>query len=128
LRLLPGPEVHLPMSRAESCSYDELPYEDAAYYHTHPSNLAVVATLCGLQPPPVEGCRVLELGCGSGFNLLAMAHSLPQARFVGVDLSTRQIAQGRALAATLQVDRIELHALDVADIDASLGPFDYIIA
>lgn len=41
-------------------TYDELPYEDLAFFHTHPSNLAVVATLCGLSPPPVEQCRLLS--------------------------------------------------------------------
>jgi SAM-dependent methyltransferase len=116
------------MSHADSTSYDELPYEDLAFYHTHPSNLAVVAALCGLEPPRVEGCRVLELGCGTGFNLLAMAQSLPDAHFVGVDLSTRQIAQGRATAAAVGCDRVDLHALDVTDLDASFGRFDYVIA
>jgi SAM-dependent methyltransferase len=116
------------MSHATSCSYDELPYEDLAFYLTHPSNLAVVATLCGLEPPPVANCRVLELGCGTGFNLLAMAQSLPAARFVGVDLSARQIEQGRATAAAVGCDRIDLHARDVADLDDSFGLFDYVIA
>src|SRR5262245_60448117 len=116
------------MARPDACSYDELPYEDLAFYHTHPSNLAVVAALCGLRPPPVEACRVLELGCGSGFNLLAMAQSLPAARFVGVDLSARQIDHGRALAAALGAGRVELHARSVTDLDASLGQFDYVIA
>lgn len=109
-------------------TYDELPYEDLAFYHTHPSNLAVVATLCGLDPPAVETCRVLELGCGTGYNLLAMAQSLPAARFVGIDLSACQIEYGRSLAAVTGIDRVELHALSISDLDGSLGQFDYIIA
>jgi SAM-dependent methyltransferase len=116
------------MSRADACSYDELPYDDLAFYHTHPSNLAVVATLCGLEPPAVEGCRVLELGCGTGFNLLAMKQSLPGARLVGIDRSRRQIEHGRALAAAVGADDVELHARDLADIDESFGRFDYVIA
>ncbi|MDP2601131.1 MAG: class I SAM-dependent methyltransferase [Deltaproteobacteria bacterium] len=109
-------------------TYDELPYEDLAFYHTHPSNLAVVGTLCGLDPPAVETCRVLELGCGTGYNLLAMAQSLPAARFVGIDLSPRQIEYGRSLAAATGIDRVELHAQSISDLDGSLGQFDYIIA
>jgi SAM-dependent methyltransferase len=109
-------------------TYDELPYEDIAFYHTHPSNLAVVATLCGLVPPAVESCRVLELGCGTGYNLLAMAQSLPGARFVGIDLSPRQIEYGRSLAAATGTDRVELHAQSISALDESLGQFDYIIA
>lgn len=110
-----------------SSAYDELPYEDVAYYHTHPSNLAVVATLCGLTPPSVTNCRVLELGCGAGFNLLAMAQSLPGARLVGVDFSARQIDTGRQLACKLGVRHVELIAGDVAALDPALGTFDYII-
>jgi len=116
------------MTDATASTYDELPYEHLAYYHTHPSNLAVVATLCGLDPPPLDGCRVLELGCGAGFNLLAMAESLPNSRFVGVDLAERQIADGRAVAAAIGTDRVELLARDISGIGGSLGPFDYVVA
>jgi SAM-dependent methyltransferase len=84
--------------------------------------------LCGLDPPPVETCRVLELGCGSGYNLLAMAQSLPDARFVGVDLSPRQIESGRAMAAAVGADRVELRAQSISDLEDALGQFDYIIA
>ena len=110
-----------------SMTYDELPYEDIAFYHTHPSNLAVVATLCGLEPPAVETCRVLELGCGTGYNLLAMAQSLPAARFVGIDLSPRQVEYGRSMAAATGTDRVELRAQSISDLDESLGQFDYIV-
>ena len=60
-------------------TYDEMPYEGHAYAQTHPSRLSVVATLFGLDPPPVETCRVLELGCASGGNLIPMAEGLPGA-------------------------------------------------
>ena len=109
-------------------TYDKLPYEDLAFYHTHPSNLAVVGTLYGLDPPAVETCRVLELGCGTGYNLVAMAQSLPAARFVGINLSPRQIEYGRSLAAVTGTDRVELYAQSISDLDGSLGQFDYIIA
>ena len=35
--------------------------------------LATIAILFGLAPPPVPHCRVLEIGCASGGNLLPMA-------------------------------------------------------
>ena len=63
-------------------TYDEMPYEGHAYAQTHPSRLAVVATLFGLDPPPVETCRVLELGCASGGNLIPMAEGLPNATYL----------------------------------------------
>lgn len=116
------------MDTTADSSYDELPYEDLAFFHTHPSNLAAVALLCGLSPPPVAACSVLELGCGSGFNLLAMSESLPNARLVGIDLSQRQIEAGRELAARAGLTNVELRVGDVAALPESIGRFDYIIA
>ena len=40
---------------------------------THPDRLATIALLYGMAPRPVDRCRVLELGCGDGSNLIPMA-------------------------------------------------------
>ncbi len=79
-------------------SYDEVPYPSHAAPRTHPDCLASVATLVGLRPPPVARCRVLELGCSDGGNLIPMAHALPDAEFVGIDASARQVADGGFLS------------------------------
>ena len=107
---------------------DEVLYGDLAFFHTHPNHLAVIASLCGLPTPPVENCRVLELGCGTGFNLLAMSQSLPRGRFVGFDISARQIEHGKAIATEIGNDRVELRVGALESFDPSLGPFDFIIA
>jgi methyltransferase-like protein/2-polyprenyl-3-methyl-5-hydroxy-6-metoxy-1,4-benzoquinol methylase len=109
-------------------SYDAVPYESYPFRRTHPDTLALVATLFGMTPPPVARCRVLELGCAAAGNLVAMALGLPDARFVGIDLSRRQIDQGRHVVETLGLANVELHALDVMDLDAAFGVFDYVIA
>ena len=44
----------------------------------------------------IDTCRVLELGCATGGNLLPMAETLPAAQFVGVDLSDAQIETASA--------------------------------
>lgn len=116
------------MEPKAASTYDEMPYEDVAIYHTHPSNLAVVATLCGLSAPPIDDCRVLELGCGAGFNLLAMSQSLPGARLVGIDLSSRHIEAGREMAGAIGAANVDLRVGDIGKLDASLGEFDYVIA
>jgi methyltransferase-like protein/2-polyprenyl-3-methyl-5-hydroxy-6-metoxy-1,4-benzoquinol methylase len=108
-------------------SYDQLPYSSKPYALTHPDNLATIASLAGLGPTSLEHCRVLELGCGSGGNLIPMAMSLPGATFVGIDLSPRQIARGQSLAEALQLTNIQLRTLNIAAIDESFGSFDYII-
>src|SRR5437660_690626 len=68
-------------------AYDEVPYDSKPQYATHPDCLASLATLLGMAPAPVERCRVLELGCGTGGNLISMAAALPDSQFVGLDLS-----------------------------------------
>lgn len=108
-------------------SYDEIPYSDNCFPYTHPDHLATVATLRGLTPPPVSTCRVLELGCARGGNLIPMALGLPDGQFVGIDLSSRQIAEGRAIVEKLGLRNIDLQTLSITDIGKSSGLFDYIV-
>lgn len=109
-------------------TYDEVPYESHPFAQTHPDRLATLARLMGLQPPPVARCRVLELGCAAGGNLLPMAVALPQAQFVGVDLSAVQIAQGQRAVDALGLTNVQLHAMSITEVDASFGEFDYILS
>src|SRR5262249_48550986 len=109
-------------------SYEDVPYGNLAHPASHPDRLATVATLFGLTPPPVARCRVLELGCAAGGNLLPMALAFPDSTFVGVELSPRQVAEGRATAAALGLTNVELRAQDILDLPDSFGPFDYVIA
>jgi len=108
-------------------SYDEVPYSNNCFPLTHPDRLAAIAALYGLTSPAVANCRVLELGCGLGGNLIPMALGLPEGRFIGIDLSTRQIEAGRAAIDALGLPNIELRAMSIANVDAGLGTFDYVI-
>ena len=109
-------------------SYDQTPYPSLSYSQSHPDRLATVATLLGMNPVALERCRVLELGCAGGGNLIPMAYSLPESQFVGIDISAGQVAEGQAVVAALGLKNIMLRHLDIMDIDADLGQFDYIIA
>jgi methyltransferase-like protein len=109
-------------------TYDELPYVNKAFPQTHPDRLATLGRLFGLQPPALESCRVLELGCASGDNLMPMALGLPNATFVGIDLSARQIEQGQRQVDAIGLKNIELRQYNIADVDPSWGKFDYIIS
>jgi len=115
------------MSETLLTSYEDVPYEAKPLYPTHPDCLASVATLLGMEPAPVNRCRVLELGCATGGNLIGMAEALPDSRFVGVDLSPRQIANGQAVVDDLGLKNIELHARSIMDVDETWGTFDYIL-
>ena len=47
----------------------------------------------GLAPPP--GGRVLEIGCGTARNLIAVAHRHPATRLFGIDLSLEMLDTAR---------------------------------
>src|SRR5918997_4118593 len=110
-------------------AYDAVRYSNNPYAQTHPERLATVAILHGLTPPDPFTARVLEVGCGAGGNLLAMAAATPGIRATGVDLAAGPIADGRAAIAEIGLENVELHAADVRSLaDGSLGAFDYIVA
>src|SRR5262245_23959957 len=95
----------------ELTSYDEVPYSSHPYAQSHPIRMSVLGVLFGMTPAPVDRCRVLELGCAGGGNLVPMAAVLPESRFVGVDLSSVQIADGQRLVEALGLKNIELKHL-----------------
>jgi hypothetical protein len=53
---------------ASPTPYDQIPYKSYPFPQSHPERLATIATLMGLNPPPIDRCRVLELGGSSGGN------------------------------------------------------------
>lgn len=109
-------------------TYDQLPYPGAPFAQSHPIRLATVGALFGMSPAPVTQCRVLELGCTDGGNLIPIAASFPESSFVGVDLSSRQINAGRTIIDELRLRNISLDQRDIATVGAEYGKFDYIIA
>jgi methyltransferase-like protein/SAM-dependent methyltransferase len=110
-----------------ACSYDAVPYSVCAFPQTRPDRLAAIATLFGMDPAPPDRCRVLELGCASGGNLIPMGLSWPGSRFVGIDLSERQIRDGQRIAGELDLSNVDLKCLSILDVSRELGMFDYIL-
>ena len=70
---------------------------------------------------------MLELGCADGGNLIPMAELLPQSQFIGIDGSTVQITEGRKVVKEFALKNIRLQAMDILEVNLSLGHFDYII-
>ncbi|MPZ49074.1 MAG: methyltransferase domain-containing protein [Dehalococcoidia bacterium] len=79
--------------------YDELPYPLLTHSSTHPDRLAVVGRLMGMKPAAPDRCHLLDLGCGAGANIIAMAELLPESSFAGIDYSESQIETGKAIVA-----------------------------
>jgi SAM-dependent methyltransferase len=107
-------------------AYDRVPYPGHPFAQTHPDRLATVARLFGLQPAPPDACRLLELGCGDGGNLVPMAYALPGSAFTGVDLAAKAIDRARELTAALGLGNVALEQADYAALEP--GEYDYVVA
>ena len=67
--------------------------------------------------PPVGG-TVLEVGCGTGRNLIALAKRYPSARFYGIDISSEMLKTARAAIARHGVyDRISIAEADALTVN-----------
>jgi len=109
-------------------AYDELEYPTRAFPDSHVDRLAALGRLYGLDTPDIESCRVLEVGCSTGVNLLSMAHDLPGSRFVGIDLAETPLGRGREAVRALGLANVEFRHADLATWDEAGGEFDFIIA
>ncbi|KAB7648015.1 methyltransferase domain-containing protein [Polymorphobacter fuscus] len=76
------------------------------------------ALIAGLDAGP--GARVLEVGCGTGRNLIVAARAFPAARFTGLDISAAMLATARANIARAGLsERIDLVQADATAFDAA---------
>lgn len=108
-------------------AYEDVPYLGVADPESHVRCLQALATLHGLAAAEAGRCRVLELGCAAGRNLIPQAADYPDSRFVGADFSAAQIRDGQTVMAELALDNIELRHAGIEQIDGSWGQFDYIL-
>ena len=109
--------------------YDAVPYVSFAHAPSHPDQISTVAFLHGLHSPSPARCRMLELGCGTGENLIGVAYGLSESTAVGIDLAPTAIVRARETAEALKLNNVEFHLGDVRELgDARLGEFDYVVA
>jgi len=108
--------------------YDEVRYPGRPYPDTHPDRLATIGILFGMTPAPIDRCRVLEVACGDGANLLPMAYALPGSSFLGFDLASAPVEAGRRMALQLGLANLTLETRDLNRFREDAGSFDYIIA
>src|SRR6478672_2353357 len=104
--------------------YDIVYYPGHSFPETHPIRLATMAAYYGMEPAPVNCCRLLELGCGVGDNLIPMAHLYPQSSFVGIDSSAHAIECGQKNLTVLGLRNIDLVHQDIMDFCQEHQRFD----
>ena len=115
------------MTAQNASPYDVQPYPRQPFSQTHPSRLATMGTIFGLNPADIRKCRVLEIGCASGGNLIPMAEQLPDSQFFGFDLSRIQVDMAKAWIEELRLENVQIKQLDIVDASKELGEFDYIL-
>jgi S-adenosylmethionine-diacylgycerolhomoserine-N-methlytransferase len=67
---------------------------------------------------PAPGDKVLEIGCGTGRNLVKLARAYPQARLFGLDVSQEMLATAEASIARARLSaRVALAQADAANFE-----------
>ncbi len=108
-------------------TYDRVPFRGAAVPSSDVRRLESIAHLFGMTPAAPASARILELGCGTGANLLPLATQYPGATFIGCDLAKSAIAYAQELAGALGIANLDLRHADLCDVDDGWGQFDYIV-
>jgi methyltransferase-like protein/SAM-dependent methyltransferase len=114
--------------KTNETSYDAIPYPSIPFPETHPNRLSAIARIFGLEAPDPASCRVLELGCSMGGNLIAISQVHPGARCLGIDASSHQIAEGWKTIDALGLKNVRLRHADILEVGDDIGEFDYIIS
>ncbi len=106
--------------------YEAVPYPDFVHPRTNPDSIAAMVRLFGAAAPsPLhEPCRVLELGCGQGGNLISQASLYPDSQFFGIDLSPGHIAAGQTAIDQLELSNVELRQGNLSEFPAGFDRFD----
>ncbi|MCW1923498.1 class I SAM-dependent methyltransferase [Luteolibacter arcticus] len=108
--------------------YSENRYPDLSHPVTDISRLWVSARAGGLERlPEPAACRVLELGCAGGQNLLPLAARYPKSEFTGLDYSDTAIRKARQASYEAGLHNIRFEAADLEHWRPS-HPCDFLIA
>jgi SAM-dependent methyltransferase len=92
-----------------------------------PERRARIVSVVAQYVDATRALRVLDLGCGTGLNVLALAEALPQAIVTGVDLSAASIAVAEsARRRHAGANRITLVAANYLAFPG--GPFDVVVS
>jgi SAM-dependent methyltransferase len=108
---------------------NDVPYVRQFVSELAPLRLRLAAALNGLTPPPADDFDYLELGCGHGDTLAALAASHPRARFLGVDIGAAHVASGKRLARDGALENAGFLERDFEALaQEDIGEFDYVVA
>ena len=96
---------------------------EGAYLPTYlsaqaPAEMEVVCALAGVHfSPPREGLTILDLGCGRGVGVLALAAANPSWTAIGIDYMPAHVGEAREIAAASGLDNARFLEVDLATLD-----------
>lgn len=76
---------------------------------------AIIPMAPGLREKLEKGIDVLDVGCGKGHAIIALAERFPRSQFRGYDISLDALVQGRARIAEKGLTNVSLAEVDMAD-------------
>lgn len=103
---------------------DKSPKEESEVLYIH--NLVTPYYLRHRKVIDTKGKVILDAGCGSGYQALALAAANPGAKIVGIDLSKESVSLAQKRLQHHGFDDAEFHVLKVEDLPQLGIEFDYI--
>ncbi len=94
----------------------EVPYTVGYYKETSPLWIRWGVFLGGKRPPLEKNLRVLELGCGQGFNLCIHAACFPHMEFIGIDFNPSHIAHAREIVKLSGLRNVSFYEADFVEL------------
>ena len=116
-----------PMSNELLVSYDTFPYQSHPFRQSHPDRLATIGQLFRHDASSGRGLPRAGDWLRIGWRLPADGGE-PDRRVRRRRLAPRQVEEGRDDVRKLGLANVRLVAMDISDLPADLGAFDYIIA
>jgi SAM-dependent methyltransferase/methyltransferase-like protein len=103
-------------------------FESLASPERHIDRVYTVARLRGVAVAHPANCRVLEIGCGRGTNVIPQAIRYPNSEFIGIDIDTDAIHSASIIIDKLDIKNCRCLNIGVEDfVNKSFEKFDYVI-